>query len=176
MFAITANRLSTIQRVSRSLQFFFIIMAVFAGIGPLITLTHPQPQEVELVGIVFSGPSITDKIHALWIVQNLLSAALSVAFLYYLVRLMGLYSAGKLFTAHNVTRIRQLGITSICALLVWLVVLVGAAPEVAAAQNDWVKIMPTFPMGSLIFGAILLFASRIVNEGRELREEQDLVV
>jgi len=176
MFAITAKRLSAIQRASRSLRIFFMFLAVFVAIGPLITLTHPQPQGVELLGITFAGPSLTDKIHTLWIFQTLLGPAVDLAILYLLIRLMGLYSEGKLFTAQNVARIRQLAFTFMCPLLLWLVVLVGAAPEIAAAQNDWQKIMLTFPGGSLIFGAILLFASRIVNEGRELRDEQDLVV
>ena len=54
--------------------------------------------------------------------------------------------------------------------------LIGAAPEIAAAQDQWTNILPSFPGGALIGACLFLFASRIVNEGRELREEQDLVV
>ena len=36
--------------------------------------------------------------------------------------------------------------------------------------------MPSFPGEPLLDGTVLLFASRIMNEGRELRDEQDLVV
>ena len=54
--------------------------------------------------------------------------------------------------------------------------LIGAAPEIAAAQDQWVKIMPSFPGGSLMGGIFFLFATRLMSEARELRDEQDLVV
>lgn len=59
---------------------------------------------------------------------------------------------------------------------VWLMVLIAAAPQFVAAQDRWLKIVPPFPGGALMNGGILLFASRIMNEGRELRDEPDLVV
>jgi hypothetical protein len=67
-------------------------------------------------------------------------------------------------------------LTYACALGVWLVVLIGVAPEIAAAQDQWLKVMPSFPGGALAGACMFLFASRIMNEGREMREEQDLVV
>jgi hypothetical protein len=36
--------------------------------------------------------------------------------------------------------------------------------------------MPSFPGGAIISSCVFLFAGRIMNEGRELRDEQDLVV
>jgi hypothetical protein len=89
---------------------------------------------------------------------------------------MVLYSNGKVFTAQNVAQIRRAGLTYACAPAVWLIVLIGAWPEIAAAQDQWAMIMPSFPGGALISSCIFLFASRIMNEGRELRDEQDLVV
>lgn len=89
---------------------------------------------------------------------------------------MMLYFKGKVFTAQNVVQIRQVGLTYACAPAVWLVVLIGAAPEIAAAQDQWLQIMPSFPGGALIAACFFLFASGIIDEGRELRDEQDLVV
>jgi hypothetical protein len=62
-----------------------------------------------------------------------------------------------------------------CKPLVWLAALI-AAPEIAAAQDRWTSIMPSFPGGAVIGAAIMLYAGRILNEGREMRDEQELVV
>ena len=108
--------------------------------------------------------------------QLLVDAALTLKILYHLIRLMMLYVKGQLFTAQSVTQMRQAGVTYLCALAIWLIVLIGAAPEIAAAQDQWLQIMPSFPGGALMAGILFLFGSRIENEARKLREEQDLVV
>ena len=177
MFAITANRLTAIQRASRALRVFFIFISVIFVLGTLNRMTHPFPPGARtLAGFVFQGTAITAKIQILWLVQIVSGAALNLKILYHFIRLMGLFSKGKLFTAPNVAQLRQVGLTFLCAPAVWLVVLIGVTPEIAAAQYQWVKVMSSFPGGALISGCVFLFASRIMNEGRELRDEQDLVV
>jgi hypothetical protein len=177
MLAMTADRLSTIQRASRALLVFFIFMSFISLWGTLTNIVHPLPPNTRsLAGVVFQGAAITDKIHGLWLMEMLLGAALTLKILYHLIRLMMQYSLGKIFTAQSVAQIRQVGLTYACALVIWLVVLIGASPEIAAAQDQWLNIMPSFPGGALMGACLFLFASRIVNEGRELREEQDLVV
>ena len=176
MFAITTNRLGEIQRASRWLLGFFIFISAISVWSTFAGIAHPFPPGTRtLAGVVFQGAAITGKIQILWLVQVVLGAALNLKVFYHLIRLTGLFSRGTLFTAQNVAQLRQAGLTYICQLPVWLVVLIGAAPEIAAAQDQWLKIMPSFPGGALI-GALFLFASRLMNEGRELRDEQDLVV
>ena len=177
MLAMTADRLSTIQRASRALLVFFIFMSVISLWGTLNNIVHPFPPGTRtLAGVVFKGTAITDKIHGLWLMEMLLGAALSLKILYHLIRLMMQVSRGKIFTAQSVAQIRQVGLTFAGALVIWLVVLIAAAPEIAAAQDQWLNVMPSFPLGALMGACLFLFASRIANEGRELREEQDLVV
>jgi Protein of unknown function (DUF2975) len=177
MFAITTNRLGEIQRASRWLLGFFIFISVMSVWITLNGIAHPFPPGTRtLAGVVFQGAAVTGKIQILWLVQVVLSAALTLKILYHLIRLTRLFSRGTLFTPQNVAQLRQAGLTFICQLPVWLVVLIGAAPEIAAAQDQWVKIMPSFPLGGVFIGALFLFASRLMNEGRELRDEQDLVV
>jgi len=36
--------------------------------------------------------------------------------------------------------------------------------------------LPSFPGGALISSCVFMFASRLMNEGRELRDEHDLVI
>ena len=177
MLAITAKRLSEIQRASRALRAFFIFLCVFFVIGTLNNITHPFPQGGRtLAGVVFQGTAVTGKIQILWLALIVLGAALSLKVIYHFIRLMGLFSKGKLFAAQSVAQTRQIGLTMLCVPAVWLIVLIGAVPEIAAAHDQWVKIMQSFPVGALLGGGIVLFASRIMNEGRELRDEQDLVI
>lgn len=177
MFAITADRLGEIQRASRWLLGLFVLISVVSLWGALNDIAHPFPPGTRtLAGVVFQGTAIAGKIQTLWLMQVVLSAALSIKILYHLIRLAVLFSKGKLFTAQNVAQIRQVALTNMCVLAVWLVVLIAAAPEIAAAQDQWVKIMPSFPGGALMSAILFLFAGRIMNEGRELRDEQDLVV
>jgi hypothetical protein len=176
MIAMTPDRLNNIQRTSRQLRAFIIFLAILAALGMITRYTHPIPHDVKTIaGIGFEGAALTGRIQVLWLVQTLLNAALVLKALYHLSMLLGLYSKGKLFTDANVSQIRQLGLTMIWALPVWLIGLIGAAPELVAAQDQWLKIMPSFPSAA-INGAIMVYVSWIVNEGRKLRDEQDLVV
>lgn len=177
MLAMTANRLGTIQRASRALLVFFIFISVISLWSTLNNIVHPFPPDTRtLAGVEFQGAAITGKIQSLWLMQMVLAAALTLKVLYHLIRLMMLYSRARIFTAQSVAQIRQVGLTYACALAIWLAVLIGAAPEITAAQDQWLKIMPSFPGGAIMGACLFLFASRIVNEGRELRDEQDLVV
>jgi hypothetical protein len=177
MMAMTANKLSAIQRSSRGLRALFTFLCVMVVLGMLSNLTHPQPQSAKtLAGVEFAGASITGKIQLLWLLQIVLRTAISLKLFYHVIRLLGLYSEGKLFTGQNVAQIRQLCLTFMFTPAVWLIVLIGAAPEIWAAQDQWVKIMSSFPGGAPMNGGILLFVSSIMNEGRELRDEQDLVI
>ncbi len=177
MMTITASKLGAIQRASRGLRGLFIFLFVIAVLGVLSNLTHPLPQSAKtLAGIEFVGPAVTEKIQLLWLLQNVLRTAIYLKLFYHLMRLLGLYSEGQLFTAQNVAQIRQLGLTFMFTPALWLMVLIAAAPQIVAAQDQWLKIMPSFPGGALMNGAILLFVSWIMNEVRELRDEQDLVV
>jgi hypothetical protein len=176
MPALNANRLRQIQRTARSLRRLFIFIAILLVMGVLVTLTHPMPTDLKLVsGVAFQGAAVTRKIQILWIVQTVLVAAINLKAAYHLIRLLGLYAEGKLFTAQNVSQIRQLALTLMCAVVVWGIVLIGAIPEIGD-QQQWVFVMRSFPLGTIVNGAVILFAGWIMNEGRELRDEQDLVI
>ena len=177
MLAMTAERKNSIQRASRALLIFFIFMSVITLWSGLANFAHARPTDsLTLVGIVFEGPAITDKVHGLWLAQLALGAAIGLKVLYHLIRLLVLQMRGQVFTAQNVSQIRQIGLTYIGAMVVWLLMIVLAWPEIAAAQDQWTHVMPSFPGDALVAAFLFLFASRIVDEGRELREEQDLVV
>lgn len=177
MLTITANRLQSIQRASRALRLFLIFICPFFVLGIYFKTVNPSPGDTRtLAGIVFQGASLTDRVQLLWVVQNVLAAALTLKVVYHCIRLLGSFSKGTLFAAQNVTQLRRAGLTLMFAPAIWLIALIGAAPAIAAAQDQWVNIIPSFPAGALITGGVLVYASQILNEGRELRDEQDLVI
>ena len=172
-----ANRLQTIQRASRWLRVLLILLGILLLINKINTLLQPFPTDTRtLVGVVFQGAAVTGKIRTLWFMQVALGTALQIAVLYGIIRLLELYSRGTLFTAKHVMRLRQISLTLAFAPVIWLIVLIGAWPEIAAAQDQWTKVMPTFPGGAILSSCVFMFASRLMNEGRELRDEQDLVI
>lgn len=172
-----ANRLQVIQRASRWLRVLLILLGILLLINKINTLLQPFPADARtLVGVVFQGAAVTGKIRVLWFAQVALGTVLQVAILYGIIRLLELYSRGTLFTAKHVARLRQIGLTCAFAPAIWLMVLIGAWPEIAAAQDQWVRVMPSFPGGAILGSCIFMFASRLMNEGRELRDEQDLVI
>jgi hypothetical protein len=177
MLAITADRLAAIQRASRSLRAFFIFLGAILVLGTLNKLTQPFPPDSRtLDGVVFQTAAITGKTQILWLLQVVLYAVLNLKVLYHFIRLLGKCAQGELFTAQNVAQLRQIGLTLLCTPGVWLAVLLAAWPEIFAAQDQWVRIVRSFPGGAALTGAAFLFAGWILNEGRELRDEQDLVV
>jgi hypothetical protein len=177
MLAMTADRMGSIQRASRALLIFFIFISVISLWSTFAAIAHPMPADSRtLAGVVFAGAAITPKVQGLWLMEMVLGAAVSFKVLYHFIRLMMLYARGSIFTARSVGHIRHVGLTYACGIVIWLLVLIGAAPEIAAAQDQWLNVLPSFPGGALIAACLFLFASRIMDEGRKLREEQDLVV
>jgi hypothetical protein len=172
-----ARRLRAIQGASRWLQALFILLAILFVINRIDALKQPSAADTRtLVGVVFHGAAITGKIQILWVAQLALGALLSLKVTYHLVRLSGSFSQGQVFTEQQVAQVRQVAVTLAFAPAIWLALLIGAWPEVFAAQDQWVKIMSSFPGDAIIGSCIVVFASRLMNEGRELRDEHDLVI
>jgi hypothetical protein len=96
-----------------------------------------------------------------------------------MIRIFDLYAAGKIFTDANVRHMRQIGVTIFLFSAYWLVDLaLQFVPPSALAAFDTrqVEINLNIPFGIVILGTVIVFFSWIMDVGRELREEQDLVV
>jgi len=177
MLAITADRSRKIQRAARSLRWFFILLSVLLVVGTINQMQHPFPPDSRIVsGVVFHGASITRKIEIVWLVQTILGVAINLKVLYHIIRMLWLYSGGKLFTAQNVSQARQLAFTLMGAPVLWAGVLIAAWQEISAAQDQWTQIIKTFPGAAVIGAGLIQLAGYIVSEARDLRDEQDLVV
>ena len=171
-----ARRLRAIQRASRWLQILFILLAVLFVINRISVLTQTLPTDTHtLDGVAFHGSALTNNIQILWIARLALGAALTLKAIYHLIRLFGLFRREKMFTPQQVAQVQQVALTLAFAPAMWALVLICVWPEVVA-QELYANVIATFPGGALIASGIALLASRLMNEGRELRDEQDLVI
>jgi hypothetical protein len=168
-------RLEDVERVSRRVKQFFLLVAVLTVLGTLATL-FGEPVPISLVGLGFHGEAVTAKVQTLWVIETVLSATIALKVFYHLIRLFGLYAEGKIFTPANVLQMRQVGLTLLLAPALWIIVFIVSLPEVASMSDEWVRIVPSFPGNGLVGGAIVVLVSWIMDVGRELRDEHDLVI
>jgi hypothetical protein len=188
-------QLERIKKYSRSLQrlmqFFLIVMAI-AGIGTAVVLLSwsapPRPDPtvtrfLSLNGLVFewsAAPIAAKALGALY-----LAAIYVVVFMIAqrMTRLFGLYAAGRIFTAEHVREIRTIGILLIACSLTWILTLPiplmlnvpadEASGSIAAGPTMSVR---TDNLSPFFCGLIVIFVSWVMDVGRRLREENDLVV
>jgi hypothetical protein len=184
----TAEKLKQVQRYSTSLQrlfkFLFALGAIAVVIAALLILTGAEPFDanVRIGSAVYSGDSISGTIRVIAIVGLALGAGIALKLNFHLIKLFGLYAQGDIFTADNVRQIRQIGITVLLIPALWLLgviapLLVGvAAYEAGSTTTTFMMILPSTPFDEVIAGTIIIVISWIMDVGRELREEQDLVV
>jgi len=175
-------KLQEVKRVSRLLRGFFrflfamTIVSLLVVIASTLMLPNDGAFFVELAGIRFSGETLTGSVRALATIAASLGLGLSLKAFYHLIRLFGLYAAGQIFTSANVRELRQIGITLMLYALIWVFEFASALPAITSSVDQWAQVVSSFPMLALVCGAIVILVSWIMDVGRELREDQDLVV
>jgi DUF2975 family protein len=195
MTAETAVKLQKVKRYSASLRnlflFLFVLGAamwlistiialegafVHAGFGPPDAV-FSEPS-VRIGGTEYRGDAVSGGIRALGIVFFTLNVALALTLTLHLVQLFDLYAEGKIFSAENVRQIRRIGITLMLfpalAALGLLVPLVAPSEGTSNGARTVAEFVGSIQ--SLVIGFIVLVVSWVMDVGRELREEQDLVV
>lgn len=195
MTAETAVKLQKVKKYSASLRTLFmclfvvgaamwLISTILALEGGFVHAGFGRPDAVYPEAIVrigsteYRGDAVSGGIRALSIVYFTLNVALVLALTLHLVQLFELYADGKIFSADNVRQIRRIGITlmlfpalSALGLLVPLVAPSEGTSDGARAVAEFVGSIQSFVMGFIV-----LVVSWVMDVGRELREEQDLVV
>ena len=171
-----ANRkLEDIKRVSRRLRFLFILIAAGTALGTLAKVYAP-PAAITLAGVQFAGDAITGMLWFIWITASVLTAAVLLKLFFHLIRLFGLYAQAQIFTQQNVAQIRQIGISLLLLPVVWLVTSGLAASQMETSPGFWSLLLSSFPFAGFIGGGTILPIAWIMDAGRKLREEQDLVI
>jgi hypothetical protein len=161
-----AARLQRIHSASCWVQFLMVIgfvlscyslLAFFMG-WPFFS--EPRARMVISHSHIYTAPAdMPDSIFYLWLVQILWGG-----FGFWVVfALFGLYRQGILFSARNVRHIRSLGY--------YLIVNWAIEYQMQGALRDM-----DLSTNSLFVGLLIIFVSWIMDEGRKIREEQELTV
>jgi hypothetical protein len=177
-------RLKQVQRYGTALRrlckFLFITTAVggIAAIGLLVFSTSPDTSM--LIGTAtYTADTLTLFGRAVGVTTVVLGVGLVLRLCFHMIRLFDLYASGRIFTDENVRHMRQIGVTVFLFSAYWLVDLaLQFVPPSALASSATREVMINLniPFGIVILGTVIVFFSWIMDVGRELREEQDLVV
>jgi hypothetical protein len=188
MAADTAARLQKVKKYSASLRNLFVFFFVLSILGWFARLrlawTGPKPGEhdvVEIAHLVFTGDPVPAEVRVIAYVYFTLVLAISLKIFFHLIKLFALYAQGKIFSAENVHQIRQVGYTILISPALWLLSLL--IPLFVASDGMSITTSPSAGLlnvggvfSQIFLGTIILVVSWIMDVGRELREEQDLVV
>lgn len=185
-------QLEKIKRYSRSLKrvfmFLIVMFTLAACVSVLVIVLSGHSPETQRT-IDFDGRFAFDWNQApmtakVWTIGCLLAVyAIGIKIVYHLAKLFGLYADGHIFTIENVRQIRLVGILLMAFALVWLLTLPIPAmvdtTTAAEASGRMLSIgvgLPAQPAAQLFFGSIVVFVSWVMDVGRRLREENDLIV
>ena len=188
MIADTAERLRRVQKYSAYVRgvfwFLFVLGAAIWMITSIIALEgvfNPRPDPSLRIGNTeYHGEAITGFVRAIGYVYASLGVIVALKLTFHLARLFSLYADGKIFSVENVRQIRQIGITLLLFPALWVagLALPEVLPAVGATSAGGAPVFAQFvgTVQSGVLGLIVLIVSWIMDVGRQLREEQDLVV
>jgi hypothetical protein len=178
----TAEKLKKVQKYSASLRnlfrFLFVLGALALVVETALVVSGAEPFDTNarIGNTEYSGDSIPGTIRAIAFIGFVLRLAILLKLNFHLVKLFGLYADGEIFSAENVNQIRQIGITMLLFPALWVLglfvpmLIPGEGLSKTITNGGWQ------PFSGLTLGAIVIVVSWIMDVGRELREEQDLVV
>lgn len=162
----TNSRMNRIQNVSGAFRTIFFVIAIlcaFGGVGVIVPILFVR--DISKVEFVAMGGSE-------W-------ACAILAWCCY--KLFRLYSRGEMFTPNVVISIRRVGYAY------FLMAIVGFICQMAllhfqSGESHPVATQQTWPinlltLASMLFpGFLIIFVAWIMDEGRKIREEQELTV
>ncbi len=156
------NRIKTASRIIRFLNIFFFIVGATMFIEMLFGWTFFFPGRRIVISdnhIYRLAADLPSAIFALWLVKNLLGLGCMVVFNF----LFRLYEQGILFSPKNILYLRFLGYGLI---INWAI-----DYQLQSSLHDMnLSLTPVFG------GMLIIFVAWIMDEGRNLKEEQELTV
>lgn len=156
------NRIKTASRIIRLLNIFFFIVGATMFIEMLLGWTFFFPGRRIVISdnhIYRLATEMPSAIFALWLVKNILGLVCMVVFNF----LFRLYEQGILFSAKNILYLRFLGYGLI---INWAI-----DYQLQSSLHDMdLSATPVFA------GLLIIFIAWIMDEGRKIKEEQELTV
>jgi hypothetical protein len=184
------NNLRRIQIVSRGFRLFFLVLLCCAPFGYALEWIFfnqmPPGFQMLLLPIVVAHTEFSLKLRVIGFLLSCLPMSVDLFCTLTLFRLFRLYETGKIFTDINVRCYRRLGY----ALILWVIagVLSGllfsgliVLADSSGGQGtivDWVGIVGwgMAYLSTFLIGWVILMISWVMDEGRQLEEDQALTI
>jgi len=165
----SARRLKRIQVLAKI--FRFLCLLGMAGLLAVAIMTVFKPGEVR--GGIGEFRVEELKPEYVWLKRPIVLLLLAIpgTFVWLAYRLFGLYGRGVVFSEANVRYIKWLGYWMITASLISIPIQLLQLLEIGGARHFKFSID-----GYLLGGVLVLLLARIMEQGRELQEEQNLTV
>jgi len=169
------EKLKTTSRRLQIVAFIFIILtpcavALNAVTGAWAELLN-MPQGISLDETQISGMSLL-LVLALGSVKPIVYI---IAF-WFLYKLLGLYREGIIFTAENVAAIRKIGWTVASIDVVGMIQTLVTGPVLTLLEISSRYLAARLEVGYLIIGLFVVLIAYVMDMGRELKEQDNLVI
>lgn len=165
---VASRQLQTVVLVFMALTPCAVAFAALTGAwSELLNM----PREISLDTSRITGMGLIAAIA----VGSIKPAAYIVA-LWFLYKLLGLYREGIVFTVANVAAIRRIGWALIGIDIAALVQTVVAGPVLAAFQITERHVSVGLGVAFLTVGLFIVLVARVMDLGRELKEQDSLVI
>lgn len=165
---MTSTRLQVL-----ALAFFILTpcaVALTVGTGAWAELLN-LPQGIQLHESRISGGGLL----AVLVLGSIKPAAYMVAFLM-LYLLLGLYRKGIIFTIENVAAIRKIGWALVAIDIAGMLQTLITGPVLTFFQISPAHISARLEVGFLIVGLFVVLIAYVMDMGRELKEQDSLVI
>jgi hypothetical protein len=171
------ERLKQVQRYGvslRRLSKFLFALAAVSGVATILLLAFGERGRTSLLfgGIEYPADTVPIQAVAIAMVSVVLGVALLLKLFFHMIRLFDLYSLGVIFSVENVHHLHQIGVTVFFFLILWFLQILAQLTLPAGVSE--LNLGRLFSI--LVLGTVIVFFSWVMDVGRELREDQDLVV
>ena len=167
-----------LSMVSRRLQVFVIVCMVLTLIGLVVTvLTEGWAAALKLPSNILVNESNIKGANVLVLIVLVSMTMVSQLVAYWFVyKLFGPYKQGIIFTKANVTAMRYIGWALIAIDVVHMIKIVIMGPILTSLEITSPFVSAGIQVTFLIVGLFIVLVSLVIDMGRELKEQDSLVI
>lgn len=180
------ERLELIKKRGRFFKYMFIVLFVLTPAIPVVMwMNYNNLPEIIRLQMVKEHPvpwvfTLSLNQRMLASLAGIIVSLISMAGFYYLIKLFSMYEKGVIFSEDNVNCYRKLGYLIFCSMFADILHS-SAMSVILSLHNPPGQRILTVSLSSSeiaigVIGMIVVLISRVMDAGRELKEEQELTV
>ncbi len=163
---------------SRRLQIFVYILIIL--IPCVVALDVATGAWIELLNMPQDIPIDTTRISGLnllvVLVLGIIKPVVYMVAFWFLYKLLGLYREGIIFTAENVAAIRRIGWAIASIDIAGMIQTLVTGPVLTLLDISSGYLLARLEVGYLIIGLFVVIIAYVMDMGRELKEQDNLVI